>query len=248
MARIQHNDAIAGMFNVNDGGADLVYVDPPFFTNKNHGDFDDRFDSIDQYVSFLAPVVYESYRVLRPGGTFILHLDWHAVHYAKVLCDQFFGYDAFVNEIIWNYASGGASTKRLSRKHDNLLYYVKPGGIPTFNTMREPYATPDTEGRPGFHPEGRVLTDVWNIPIMSTTSNERTGYATQKPLKLMDRIIELFTNPGDSVLDPMCGSGTTGVAACRAGRWAWCIDKNPEAIAIAKPRVMAAQAEWACGS
>jgi len=231
-------DVVAGI-----GFVDLVYMDPPFYTDRDRGDFDDRFPDMESYMDFLHENVGAVEQLMRTGGNFILHLDWHAVHYAKVMCDQIFGYDAFVNEIIWNYASGGASKTRLSRKHDNLLHYVKggPKAKYTFNTMREPYATPDVEGRPGFHPEGRVLTDVWNISIMSTTSKERTGYNTQKPLKLMDRIIGLYSNPGDLVLDPMCGSGTTGVAALSAGRRVWLIDKNSEAIKIAEARCLEVQ-------
>jgi len=246
LTRIREGQAIDMMRDISDGSVDLVYLDPPFFTGHDKGDFDDRWPSLQSYLMWLENHVMASYEVLRSGGNFILHLDWHAVHAAKVSTDRIFK-DGFVNEIIWNYASGGASTRRLSRKHDNLLWYVKGGERApyTFNTMREPYATPDVEGRPGFHPDGRVLTDVWNISILSTTAKERTGYATQKPLALMDRIVRLFSNREDFVLDPMCGSGTTGVAATLAGRNSVLIDKNPEAIKITRQRMDTARVSWA---
>ena len=169
----------------------------------------------------------------------LVHVDWRASHYIKLSMDRMeqFGYGNFKNEIVWKYNSGGASKRHLSRKHDTILWYVKGDGDYTFNILREPYATPDTEGRPGFHPDGRMLTDVWDIPFLSTTSGERTGYPTQKPLKLLERVVEVFSNPGDTVLDGFCGSGTTGLAAKRLGRNSILVDAGGEAVKVSKKRI-----------
>lgn len=217
---------------------DLVYVDPPFFTQKNHGDFDDRWDSLDEYVNALMWRIYHGWDALRPGGNLLVHLDWHAVHYVKVKLDILMQDEPgeFQNEIIWKYNSGGASKRRLSRKHDNILWYTKNGAEYTYNVMREPY--PHAYKGDAFHPDGKMLSDVWtDIPFIGTSSKERVGYATQKPVKLLERIIALFSNPGDTVLDFYCGSGTTGVAAQNLGRNALLIDKNPEAIRLAHARL-----------
>lgn len=215
---------------------DLVYADPPFNTGLDFASFDDRWDSTAAYLEYVGPRLERLWCHLRDGGNMIVHLDWHVVHYLKVYIDRFAGAENFHNEIIWSYNSGGASKRHLSRKHDTLLWWSKGPGY-TFNVQREPYATPNVTERPGFHPEGRMLTDVWAIPFMSTTSKERTGYPTQKPLALLDRIVTIFSNKGDMVVDPFCGSGTTGVAAKQAGRQCWLIDINPEATGIAQQRL-----------
>lgn len=219
---------------------DMVYVDPPFYTQKNHGDFDDRWDTMEQYVNALTWRILHGWHALKPGGNLLVHLDWHAVHYVKVQLDlmiedyQYAG--EFQNEIIWKYNSGGASKRRLSRKHDNILWYTRNGADHTYNVIREPY--PHEYKGEGFHPDGKMLSDVWtDIPFIGTSSKERVGYATQKPVKLLERLVELFSNPGDTVLDFYCGSGTTGVAAQNLGRNAILIDKNPRAIELTRGRL-----------
>ena len=215
---------------------DLIYIDPPFFTQRDFESFDDRWASLQTYTDWLTGYCSVGWDALNPGGNFLIHLDWHAVHAMKVRLDHCFGGN-FVNEIIWSYNSGGASKRRLSRKHDNILWYTKPGAEYTFNVIREPYATPDAADRPGFHPDGRMLTDVWQIPFLSTTAKERTGYPTQKPLALLERIITIFSNEGDLVLDYFCGSGTTGVAAEKLARRSILVDSSPEATSIAQARL-----------
>lgn len=218
------------------GKVDLVYVDPPFYTQKSHGDFDDRWDTIEQYVNELTWRILVGWDALRPGGNLVVHLDWHAVHYVKVALDELLWNGEFQNEIIWKYNSGGASKRRLSRKHDNILWYTKNGADYTYNVMREPYPHPYKGDK--FHPDGKMLSDVWtDIGFIGTSSSERVGYATQKPVKLLERIVSLFSNEDDMVLDFYCGSGTTGVAAANLGRNAILIDKNPEAIRLANARL-----------
>lgn len=217
--------------------ADLVYLDPPFNTGRKFGEFDDRWDNLAEYLEFLGPVVESAKDCLAYDGNFVLHLDWHAVHYAKVMCDSIFGIDNFQNEVIWRYNSGGASKKRLSRKHDTLLVYsMEPEGC-IFNTLREPYATPNVQDRKGFHPDGRLMTDVWDIPFLSTTASERTGYDTQKPVALLERVVSLWSNPGGLVVDPMCGSGTTAVACQNLGRDFIVGDNNETAVQTTSSRL-----------
>ena len=220
-------------------GVDLVYIDPPFKSERDFGEYNDQWGGMGHYLSYLLPRITKCVCMLKDGGNLLVHVDWRSSHYLKTAIDRmpWFGYESFKNEIIWKYNSGGASKRHLSRKHDTILWYVKGDEDHTFNILREPYATPDVEGRAGFHPEGRMLTDVWDIPFLSTTSKERTGYPTQKPLALLERVVKVFSNEGDTILDGFCGSGTTGVAAKKLGRNSVMVDQNPEAIRVTKERI-----------
>lgn len=234
---IIEGDSLVKMKSLATGSFDFIYVDPPFVTEKDRGDFDDRWGSVLLWSDWFEPFVKESYRLLSDTGSIVVHLDYRAIHYARVLMDQTFGYDNMLNEIIWCYASGGVSKRWLARKHDNLIWYVKDTKDYTFNVQREPYATPNVEGRKGFHDEGRMLNDWWRMSFLSTTASERVGYDSQKPEALLERLLTVFTNPGDNVLDFMAGSGTTGAAASSLGRKATLIDKNPNAIKKMKERI-----------
>lgn len=236
VAKVLHGDNLASARTIPDESIDLIYLDPPFLTQRDLADFDDYWRDIDSYTEFIKRQLTVWHGKLKPTGNLILHLDWHASHYAKVEGDEVFGYENFRNEIVWSYNSGGASKRHLARKHDVLLWWSKSDGY-TFNVLREPYATSNVGGRAGFHPEGRMLTDVWRIPFISTTSKERTGYATQKPVKLLERVVEVFSNPGDVVLDPFCGSGTTGAACATLGRNAILMDSNARAVELTQGRL-----------
>jgi site-specific DNA-methyltransferase (adenine-specific) len=154
----------------------------------------------------------------------------------RVALDASLGIKNFRNEIIWAYNSGGASRRRFAQKHDSLLWYAKRDDY-VFNVQREPYATPNAAQCPGFHPEGRMLTDVWPMSFISTTSRERVGYPTQKPLALARRVIAALSDPGDWVGDIFAGSGTVGVAAQQMGRHAFLVDANPDAIDVIRGRM-----------
>lgn len=214
---------------------ELIYADPPFNTGKKMNDFDDRWPSLPAYVEFVRDFAVSARALLSDTGNFILHVDPRTSHYLKVEIDGVFGEGNFTNEVIWSYSSGGASKKHLSKKHDVLLCWSKSKNN-TFNVLREPYATPGVEERAGFHPDGRMRTDVWDVSFISTTSKERVGYDTQKPVTLLRRVVETWSNPGDLVADFFCGSGTTGVAALQLGRRAFLSDRNPRAVEIAKER------------
>jgi site-specific DNA-methyltransferase (adenine-specific) len=196
-------------------------------------------DSFADYWAFLAPRLEETWRVLSPQGTLYLHLDWHEVHYAKVALDMIFGRENFLNEIIWAYDYGGKTKKRWPTKHDTILVYVKDPENYIFNSEaidREPYMAPGLVGAEKAA-RGKLPTDVWWHTIVSPTGQEKTGYATQKPLGVLRRIIQASSNPGDWVLDPFSGSGTTAHAAAELGRRFVAIDVHPDAHAIMAERL-----------
>jgi site-specific DNA-methyltransferase (adenine-specific) len=249
-----------------DGSIDLVYTDPPFGTGnvRRHerirlgaGDrtrsgfggrvhrfvvtstfeYDDSMP-LDEYLEFLWVRLVQIHRVLTPHGSLYLHLDYRSAHHARFMLDELFGPERFLNEIIWAYDYGGRSRSRWPAKHDNILWYSKgPTWVYNIDEIdRVPYMAPSLVG-PVKAARGKVPTDVWWMTIVPTNSRERTGYPTQKPVALVERIIRASSRPGDLVADFFCGSGTTGVAATRLGRRFLLVDSNPAAIAIAKGRL-----------
>jgi DNA modification methylase len=184
-------------------------------------------------------------RQLKPKGGFVLHLDWHAVHYAKVMCDGVFGDERFQNELIWYYQTGGASKGRFSRKHDTLLVYSKEEvfyfngkavAIPrTAKAMKRAQCA--TGARIKATDTHKNPDDVITIPALNPMATERTGYPTQKPVALLEMLITALCPPGGGVADFFCGSGTTLVAAGRVGRkWVGC-DVSAGAVEVARGRV-----------
>ncbi len=202
-------------------------------------------DTFDDYLGFLRPRLLEAHRVLSPTGSFFFHVDPREVHYCKVLLDEIFAGDGgagracFQNEIIWAYDYGARSTKRWPAKHDNILWYTKHPTDYTFNLSasdRIPYMAPGLVGAEKAA-RGKTPTDVWWHTIVSPTGKEKTGYPTQKPLGILERIVRVHSNPGDTVLDFFAGSGTTGLAAARNNRSYILIDQNPEAVALMQERL-----------
>ena len=267
------SSAIAGdvLAGLPDGCIDLVYIDPPFGTGQVRrlgsirtgagtrervgfggrrypfevvSDYRYRDDmSFAEYLEFLRQCLSEVHRVLRPTGSLYLHLDFHAAHYARVLLDELFGPERFLNEVIWAYDYGGRAKDRWPRKHDNILWYSKSARW-TFNVAdidRIPYMAPGLVG-PDKASRGKLPTDTWWLTIVPTNSAERTGYPTQKPLKLLERIVRASSNPGELVADFFCGSGTTGVAAKGLGRRYLLVDDNPDAIRITNERLSSVRA------
>ena len=263
---IHAGDNLTVLRDFPDESFDLIYIDPPFNTGREQartrlrteadaaGDrtgfggrryrttvlgrsgFSDRFD---EYHAFLEPRLVEGYRLLRPAGSFFLHLDYREVHYQKVVMDRIFGRGSFLNEIIWAYDYGARSKKRWSPKHDNLLWYAKDPKGYTFrheDSDRIPYLAPTLVGAEKAA-RGKTPTDTWWNTVVSPTGKEKTGYPTQKPLAVLERIVRVHSNPGDTVLDYFAGSGTTGEAAARAGRHAVLVDENPEAVRIMAKRL-----------
>jgi DNA modification methylase len=227
---------------------DLIYADPPFFTNRRYpvrvgrgedsrrpqewqlaDGYPDHWPNIEAYLDMLYPRLQLMHRLLAPHGTLYLHLDWHADHYARLLLDEIFGPDRLLNEIIWVYHGPSPIRSAFNRKHDTILVYTKSPTY-TFNVdaVREPY-NPNTiktfasSPKAGFGKKpdlerGKVPEDWWYFPVVARLHNERTGYPTQKPQALMERLILASSNPGDTVADFFCGAGTTSLVAALHGR------------------------------
>jgi len=196
-------------------------------------------DAFDDFMAFLIPRLEEAHRILKPKGSFFLHIDFREVHYCKVALDQIFGRECFQNEIIWAYDYGGRSKSKWSAKHDNILWYTRDPKRFTFNfdeMDRIPYMAPGLVGKEKAA-RGKTPTDVWWHTIVSPNGKEKNGYSTQKPLGVLDRIIKVHSNPGDLVLDFFAGSGTTGESAARNGREFLLVDENPEATQVMAKRL-----------
>ncbi len=268
MGQIIVGDNLEALQRMAAGSVALIYIDPPFNTGKIqtrtqiktvHDDLGgDRIgfagrsyrteklgttsysDAFDDFIGFLRPRIEEAYRVLAPTGSFFFHIDYREVHYCKIMLDEIFGRDCFQNEIIWAYDYGARAKKRWPAKHDNILWYSKDPERYTFNLDecdRIPYMAPGLVG-PEKAARGKTPTDVWWHTIVPTNGKERTGYATQKPLGILERIVKVHSNPGDTVLDFFAGSGTTGDAAARNGRDYLLIDSNPQAIELMRKRLL----------
>ena len=191
-------------------------------------------DAYDDYLGFLEPFLVEARRVLAPTGSLYLHLDYREVHYAKVLADEVFGRDNFVNEIIWAYDYGARPKRRWPAKHDNILFYAKDAARNVFNAddiERIPYMAPGLVG-PEKAARGKLPTDTWWHTIVSPTGREKLGYPTQKPLGVIERIVRASSPPGGLVADFVAGSGTTGEAALRHGRRFVLADCSAEAFEV----------------
>jgi site-specific DNA-methyltransferase (adenine-specific) len=196
-------------------------------------------DQFDDFLGFLRPRLVEAHRVLAPTGSLFFHIDYREVHYCKVMLDEIFGRDCFQNEIVWAYDYGARASKRWPAKHDNILWYTRDPQRYTFNlgeSDRIPYMAPGLVGAEKAA-RGKTPTDVWWHTIVPTNGKEKTGYATQKPLGILERIVRVHSNPGDLVLDFFAGSGTTGEAAAKNGRAFCMVDQSAEAIAVMEKRL-----------
>ncbi|MYG91030.1 MAG: site-specific DNA-methyltransferase [Chloroflexi bacterium] len=268
--RIVEGDNLPVLQSLPAESVQLVYTDPPFNTGNvrayqrlrtTRDDEGDRVgfggrryrsestsqhsfgDAFEEYIEFLAPRLREIWRVLRHDGTLYLHLDAREVHYVKVLLDNIFGRDCFLNEIIWAYDFGGRPTRRWPAKHDNILVYVKDREQYVFNRDeidRIPYLAPGLVGKETAE-RGKLPTDVWWHTIGVTSARERTGYPTQKPVALAERIIRPSSDADELVLDPFAGSGTVGASAEELGRRYLLIDSNPEAVDVMRERLPGAE-------
>ena len=238
----------------------LIYIDPPFFTKsdkdavldidgekkKSHA-YKDSWQDMRDYLEILSLRLMLMKDVLEDDGLIFVHVDWHAVHHIRLIMDEIFGPERFVNEIIWQYKSGGSTKTRFARKHDNILLYSKTGKY-KFNPQKEksynrglkPYrfkGVEEFQDEVGWYTVVNMK-DVWNLDMVGRTSSERTGYATQKPEKLMERIILSGSNEGDKVGDFFCGSGSFGVTAAKLGREFVMCDLGDLAIDITKERLI----------
>ena len=191
-------------------------------------------DIHDDYLATLEPRLARARELLRPDGSLFFHIDYREAHYCKVLLDRLFGRESFLNEIIWAYDYGGRSRSRWPPKHDTIFWYARDPGDYQFHldqSDRIPYLAPSLVG-PEKAARGKTPTDTWWHTIVSPTSREKTGYPTQKPLAVLERIVKVHSSPGDSLLDFYAGSGTFGEAAYRNGRNCVLVDNNLQAMEV----------------
>lgn len=237
MIEIYLEDNLQLLKTIENESIDLIYIDPPYntkTTQKRDGNqYKDNFESLS---GFLLPRLQESYRVLKKTGSFFIQLDYRECHYIKIELDKIFGKENFVNEIIWHYDFGGKSKSFWPRKHDNIFFYKKSNTY-TFNydeIENIPYMS-NMCGKEKFE-KGKKPTDTWWFTIVPINGREKTGYPTQKPQKLLERIVKTHSNKDDIVLDFFAGSGTTGKVCEILERNCILCDINPQAIDIMKKR------------
>jgi len=267
---VHQGDCLGVLNRIPSASVDLVYLDPPFFTQRRQKlttrdrsrefSFDDRWNSVSQYKSFLAERLVELRRTLKSSGSLFFHCDKTASHTARHILDGLFGEGNFRAEIIWHYRRWSNSARGLLPAHQTILFYSRTKDYkfhsiltdysPTTNvdqilqrrsrddSNKSVYArTENGDVIYGGAKEGVPLSDVWSIPFLNPKAKERTGYPTQKPVLLLERIIQIATDPGDVVVDPFCGSGTTLVAAQLLHRSAIGIDVSEEACELSRSRL-----------
>jgi site-specific DNA-methyltransferase (adenine-specific) len=249
-----------------DASFQLIYIDPPFNTGRAQvrktlaavSDADGervgfqgrRYrtrllaessyrDAFDDYLAFLAPRLEHAHRLLAAEGTLYFHIDYREAHYCKLLLDEIFGRECFLNELIWAYDYGARTKRRWPAKHDTILVYVKDADAYFFDSAavdREPYMAPGLVSAEKAA-RGKLPTDVWWHTIVPTNGAEKTGYPTQKPAGVLRRIVHASSRPGEWCLDFFAGSGTLGAVAAELGRRYVLIDSNPEAVRVMRERL-----------
>jgi site-specific DNA-methyltransferase (adenine-specific) len=268
--QVHKGDCLEILRDFDDESSDLIYLDPPFFTQKTHTlgtrdrkrefSFEDLWSSHTEYAQFIRERLEQMWRVLSCTGSLFFHCDRNASHIIRALLDDVFGTDMFRSEIIWYYRRWSNAQKGLLPAHQTIYYYTKSDEY-TFDTFYQDYSAStnvdqilqrrkrdetgkavyetDEHGRivPNGGKKGVPLRDVWDIPYLNPKARERTGYPTQKPLLLLERIIKIASNKDDVVLDPFCGSGTTLVAAVSLNRQAIGIDISDDALEITRKRL-----------
>jgi site-specific DNA-methyltransferase (adenine-specific) len=260
------DDNARALAKLPEGFFDMVYMDPPFNTGRLRTrdtvsarsdpdgerigfagrryttrllqslSYDDAFSD---YLSFLESRLVQLRALLAPHGTLYFHIDYREAHYCKLLLDEVFGRHAFLNEIIWSYDYGGKPRRRWPAKHDTILAYVRTPGAHHFDAdavEREPYMAPGLVG-PAKARRGKRPTDVWFHTIVPTNGREKTGYPTQKPERVVRRLVAASSRPGGWCLDPFAGSGTLGAVCRELGRRFVMIDSSPAALEVMKARL-----------
>jgi site-specific DNA-methyltransferase (adenine-specific) len=196
-------------------------------------------DAFGDYLAFLESRLVRLRELLAPHGTLYFHIDYREAHYCKLLLDEVFGREAFLNEIIWSYDYGGKPRRRWPAKHDTILAYVRTPGAHHFDAdavEREPYMAPGLVG-PEKARRGKRPTDVWFHTIVPTNGHEKTGYPTQKPERVIQRLVAASSRPGGWCLDPFAGSGTLGAVCSGLRRRFVLIDSSPAALEVMKARL-----------
>lgn len=244
-ATLLHADWLHAAATIAPHSVDLLYVDPPFNTgstqrtprNAHKQDrttdaaYADRWPTMEAYIAWLRERLIATSPALKPSANVLIHCDWRASHHIRLLLDDLFGADRFVNHLIWSYGLGGSSPRMFARKHDDILFYCVDPRKYHFTPPRVMATSNRLRG------QTKKATDVLAIPAINNMARERTGYPTQKPLALLDMLVRACCPEGGTVLDPCCGSGTTMIAAVLTGRRAIAIDASGAAIATAQRRL-----------
>ena len=256
---IYEGDNVEVLTKFPDKSVDLIYLDPPFFSNRKWeivwGDaaeirsFEDRWKGgKENYIQWMERSLRDCYRILKDTGSIYLHCDWHANAHLRILLDEIFGKNNFRNEIVWCYGGGGISKKDFPRKHDTIFRYTKTDNY-TFNIEYRKYSAGTLKVGGGRHSltsggkqlnveKGTPINDWWcDLPKLTSYQKQWLAWPTQKPVLLLERIIRASSNPGDVVLDPFCGCGTTLDAAQRLGRKWVGIDVAPTGCKVMKKRM-----------
>ncbi len=268
--KIIHGNCLEKLKEIGANQVDLIYFDPPFFTQKKHSlsnrsnsktyEFEDKYSSIDSYLLLIESTLIQCKRVLKNTGSVFLHCDKTASHNIRTVLDKVFGNENFQSEIIWSYKRWSNAKKGLLNSHQIIFFYSKTTDF-KFNTLYTNYSATtnldqilqdrernengksaykkDEKGNIllGKEKKGVPLSDVWEIPFLNPKAKERTGYPTQKPVLLLNQILNIVTDEGDMVLDPFCGSGTTCVSAKLLKRNFIGIDISKEAVELANSRL-----------
>ena len=268
--KIYHGNCVEKLKEIEANKVDLIYFDPPFFTQRKHSltnkdnsktyEFDDKYNSIEEYLELVENVLQESKRVLKNTGSVFLHCDKTASHYIRVVMDKVFGRENFQSEIIWSYKRWSNAKKGLLNAHQVIFFYSRTQDF-KFNTIYTDYSATtnldqilqdrernengksvykkDENGNVilGKEKKGVPLSDVWEIPYLNPKAKERTGYPTQKPVLLLNQILNIVTDEGDLVVDPFCGSGTTCVSAKSLKRQFIGFDISQDAVELANSRL-----------
>ena len=267
---VRHGDCLVVVSGLAAESVDLVYVDPPFFTQKTHSlvtrdratkfEFSDEWKSRVEYIEFLRVRLELFHRVLKTTGSLFFHCDTNASHHIRCLLDEVFGEAMFRSEIIWYYRRWSNSQRNPLPSHQTIFFYSKTDAY-QYHQIFDAYSPStnvdqilqrrqrDRHGKSVYardddgnivsdgHKKGVPIADVWDIPFLNPKARERVGYPTQKPILLLERVMSLVTRPGDLVLDPFCGSGTTLVAAELLGRNSLGVDVASEAVQLARQRL-----------
>ena len=268
--KIYHGNCVEKLKEIEANKVDLIYFDPPFFTQRKHSltnkdnsktyEFDDKYNSIEEYLELVEDVLKQSKRVLKNTGSVFLHCDKTASHNIRVVMDKVFGRENFQSEIIWSYKRWSNAKKGLLNAHQVIFFYSKSQDF-KFNTLYTDYSVTtnldqilqdrarDENGKSvykkdengnvilGKEKKGVPLSDVWEIPYLNPKAKERIGYPTQKPVLLLNQILNIVTDEGDLVVDPFCGSGTTCVSAKSLKRQFIGIDISKDAVELANSRL-----------
>jgi len=268
--KIYHGNCVEKLKEIEANKVDLIYFDPPFFTQRKHSlknkdnsktyEFDDKYNSIEEYLELVENVLVQSKRVLKNTGSVFLHCDKTASHNIRAVMDKVFGRENFQSEIIWSYKRWSNAKKGLLNAHQVIFFYSKTQDF-KFNTLYTDYSATtnldqilqdrernengksvykkDENGNVilGKEKKGVPLSDVWEIPYLNPKAKERTGYPTQKPVLLLNQILNIVTDEGDLVVDPFCGSGTTCVSAKSLKRQFIGIDISKDAVELANSRL-----------